>query len=260
MRGYRDLAAVVIAAALCALIAVAVPVEAIRVIAAVPLLFLLPGFALTEAAFADRPPSWPMRPTLTVALSLSVLAIGAVVLQVLPGRFGEASWAVWAVLVTLGAALVAGYRRHSPNASAARGRRRPRPLPHVPLPQAAMLALAALALAATVVLASTVFSAQNAIGYTRLWMLPSQAGARVPHVTIGVENVEHDATVYRLVLDVGGVRSLRRMHLEPGHSRIWRFRTPRRDAGRRTKVRARLYTARNPYKVYRHVTGWIPAR
>jgi uncharacterized membrane protein len=269
MTAHRDLRAVLLGAVVCALIAVVIPFWPVRVLAAVPLLLLLPGFAVTQASFARNRPPWPMLPMLSIGLSLSLLAVGVVVLHVLPGRFGEASWVGWALLVTLAGCLVAAARRPPAaerTAPAGRPPRRPRRLRRVPLAgslpreQTAMLAVAGLALIATVFVSAHVWPARNAIGYTRLWMLPSKADAKVPHVTIGVENDEHEESVYRLVLDVGGVKSIRRMDLDPGRIRIWRVRPVVPDAGKETHVVARLYIDDDPYKVYRRVTGWIPAR
>jgi len=258
MRGRRDLRAVMLAAVGCALVAVVVPLEPLRVIAAIPLLLVLPGFAVMQASFPRRPPAWPLLATLTIGLSLSLLAVGVVILHLLPGRFGEASWAAWALLITLGGCAVAAWRRPARAGSTPRSEPR-RGMPPLPRPQVAMLAVAAVALAGTVILAAEVWPAKNAIGYTRLWMLPSEPGAKVPHVTVGIQSEEQEQTVYRLVLDVGGVRSLRRADLEPGHVRIWRVSSPVPDVAAQTHVTARLFTKNDPFKVYRRVTGWIPA-
>jgi uncharacterized membrane protein len=262
VRSQRDLFPVAAAAVVCAVVAVVVPLEPIRVLAVLPLALVFPGYAIFKASFGQRAPEWPFGYLLTFGLSLAVLALGSVLLQLLPGRFGEGSWAVLLALVTVAGCEVAALRRRS-----RRGRRRPKASPTIgggrrlPRPtrlEAVLLAAALLAIAATSVLAATRLPAGDAIGYTRLWMLPSKPGAAAPHMSIGVTSQEHAGTVYRLVVFVGNRRSIRRMDLKPGGKRIWRILGPPNSRGRAVPVLAQLYTDRDPFKVYRHVTGWIP--
>jgi uncharacterized membrane protein len=253
---HRDLTAASLAALVCAAVAVAVPVEPIRVIAAVPLALALPGYAATMASFGRRAPDGPTLLMLTAGLSLSVLILGAVALHLLPGRFGEASWALLLVATTLGGCAIAAARRGAPSPGEAAWRLRSLPRPG--RADAALLAGAAVAVAATAILAATVLPARDALGYTRLWMLPSELGATTPHVRVGVVNQEQEAVVYRLALRIGGRRTIRRMELEPGEQRIWRV-TPRSaDPGNAIPVTGRLFRADDPFAVYRRVNGWIP--
>jgi hypothetical protein len=121
-----------------------------------------------------------------------------------------------------------------------------------------VLAGTAAAVAATVVLAATALPAKNAVGYTSLWMLPSEPGATPPHVRVGIVNQEREAVVYRLALRVGGRRSFRRMDLEPGEQRIWRVTAPFAEPEDAIPVTARLFRADRPFTIYRRVNGWVP--
>jgi hypothetical protein len=252
---HRDLIALVAAAVACAAVAAAVPFEPVRVLAAAPLALVLPGLAVALASFGQRLPDLPVMVMLTLGLSLSVLAVGVVLLHVLPGRFGEASWAVLLVAVVGIGCLVAARRR---GATPDGGIRLP-PVPRLGRPAAALLAVAAIAVAATVVLASIRLPASDAIGYTRLWMLPSEPGAPVSHARIGVSNEEGERIVYRLALRIEGERTLRRMDLAPGEQRVWRITAPNPDPVKAAFVSARLFRADDPFTVYRRVNGWIPA-
>jgi uncharacterized membrane protein len=256
VRAHRDLIAASAGSLVCAAIALLVPVEAIRVLAAVPLALVLPGWAVTAACFARQRPDLATVAMLTPALSLSLLALDTVALHLLPGRFGEASWLVVLTATTVAACAIAARRRP---------RREPAPpirfsLTGLPRPGAAagLLSLAALLVAVAVVLAATVLPARDAVGYTRLWMLPSATTAAAPHLRIGVINQEQDAGVYRLAIRGGGLRTIRRMDLAPGEQRIWRVRLPPAD-GAPARVSARLYRADDPLTVYRRVNGWTPS-
>ena len=263
MSAHRDLAIAALAAVACAAVALVVPIGPIRVIAVLPLAFVLPGYAVVQASFAPHRLEWPILPMLTLGLSLSILALGAVVLQLLPGQFGDGSWAAWLIVVTLAGCVIAALRRRAPRRGTDAPRRAASPWARLTRPswlEGAMLAGTAVLVAATAILATTLWPAGDAIGYTRLWMLPSEHGADVKHMTVGVASQEQERTVYRLVLNVGGERSIRRMDLEPGGKRIWRVIVPTGREGRAVPVIARLFTSQDPDKVYRHVTGWIPAR
>ena len=78
---HRDLELVAIAAVLCALLAVAVPVEAISILAAAPLVLLLPGYAITAAAFGPRQLPAPQLIALSIGNSLAALVLGSLFLN-----------------------------------------------------------------------------------------------------------------------------------------------------------------------------------
>jgi uncharacterized membrane protein len=84
VRGHRDLTRAAVAAVLCALVAALVPVEIIRLIAALPLTLYLPGFALVAAIFDGEELAPLKRVTIEVAASLIVLVLGAFVHNVFP--------------------------------------------------------------------------------------------------------------------------------------------------------------------------------
>jgi len=247
---------VAIAALVCAVIAAAVPVDPVRAVAAVPLALVFPGYAVTAACFTRSRPDAGITVMLTFGLSLAVLALGTVALHVLPGRFGEASWLVLLVGVVIEGCVIADWRRPWPGRGGSPARFRARvPMGRVGL---ALIGFAVLAVAATAVLASTLLPARDAIGYTRLWMLPSEEGAGEPHISIGVVNQEQDQTIYRLVIRVGNRKSVRRMDLDPGEQRVWRVVDLSPRPGEPTRVKARLFRKTEPFDVYRRVYGWIP--
>ncbi len=213
MRGHDDLEAAVGTAALCALLALVLPFEPLRMLLAAPLALFLPGYAIAAAIFARNRIERRQFLLFSVGLSLAVLALGALVLNYGPGGVRGWSWALLLFLVVLGCCRGAALRRP-------RGARAPVSwaLPRPNVGQTALLAGGGLALVAAVVLAFTPLAATNATGFTEMWIspLPGDNGVRV-----GIGSAERDDSSYRLVVNFGGSREVtRRLELEPGQRQV----------------------------------------
>jgi uncharacterized membrane protein len=253
VRGHRDLTLASVAAVVCALVAAIVPWELIRVVAALPLTLFLPGYAIVTAAFLRREPAPPKRLMLSVAASLMVLVLGALILNVFPFGLRTASWAVFLPLVVIAACAWAALKRGRPQ--------RPRPLlAAAGRPRARSVALLGAAIligAAAVALAQKPLPAKNAEGFTALWMLP--ADSREEAVVVGVESNEQDPVSYRLEVSVGaeGVSQTERVELEPGEEQTFEVEVPSSSDSRR-RVVASLYREDRPQRLFRRVTRWLP--
>jgi uncharacterized membrane protein len=254
MRGHRDLTWASVAAVICALVAALVPLELVRLVAALPLTLFLPGFALVEAAFGEGELALPKRLTLSVGVSLIVLVLGALILNVFPFGLVTASWAVFLPLVVIAACRWAALKRKRPaearplRASIAR-----------PSARTALLVGAAILIgAASIALAQKPLPAKNAEGFTVLWMLPT---AREDGVVVGVESNKQDPASYRLEVKVGKESQSReyRLKLDPGEERTFEVEVPSKPSGR-TRVVASLYRKSEPQRLYRRVTRWLPTQ
>ncbi|MGC9219942.1 MAG: DUF1616 domain-containing protein [Solirubrobacteraceae bacterium] len=202
-------------AVLCAAVASGAPWVPVRTVATVPLGLLLPGFALTRAIFArsqpDALPTQVMRVTLTVALSIATLIIGALVLNGMPGGIQRTSWAVLLAVVTVSAsaASMALRWRDGPPATMPR-------LPRVRIGSTLTVLLAS-AIAIGALIASRIpLRAPNAVGYTQLSILPTKAGRSV-NVSVTCDQLH--TTSYRLVIHGAGKTRSLRLTLAPGASR-----------------------------------------
>lgn len=250
MRGQSDLRVAVVAAVLCAILAVALPWEVARLVAALPLALLLPGYAIAAATFGKRPIGGAQQLMLSLAGSIAVLALGGVLLNYLPGGLRTLSWAILLVVVVLAASRGAALRRQA----AAGGELRPTG----PRPRAVDVACGGLALAvvvAALILAYTPLSAGGAQGYTALWMLPAEGSGTV---RVGVASSEHDAKDYLLEVRAEGSPKTYRFRLDPGSERVFAPQLQLPAAGT-TQVVASLYQQDHPGQVYRRVTSWLPA-
>jgi uncharacterized membrane protein len=257
MKGHRDLRLVVALALLSAVMAPLLPVEVLSLLFLLPLAFFLPGYALTVAAFARRPIGWPQLLLLSLGLSLSVLVLGALVLNYVPGGVGPVSWALLLALVVLYGCRAAAVRR--PKAPARAGRAWPRP--HLSAAAAGLLLGALLSAAAALALSFTTTSAKNADGYTEMWLLPpAPRDAAAGGARVGVTSQEQRPTAYRLRIRVGGRPGalVRTFSLDPGETRVIKLgaEAPLRPEGT-VPVSAALFVRSKPSNVYRRVSGWL---
>lgn len=252
MRGHRDLRRASVGAVVCAVVAVLIPWEIVRVIAAVPLTLFLPGYAIAAVCFVPRELAPPKLWTLSVGISLMVLVLGALLLNVFPFGLTTLSWAVLLVLVIVACCWAAARRRGRPaQRQSTRLSGRPSPL------GAGLVALAVVISIGALVLAQRPLSAGNAVGFTALWMLP--ANSQEQAVVVGVLSSEQDPTAYTLEVTQGrkGRPATYQVSLGPGEEKTFEIPVPRRPGGK-AHVVASLYLANQPGHLYRRVTTWLP--
>jgi len=251
MRGHGDLRLVVALAATCAALALAIPVDGVALVFAVPMALVLPGYSITAAAFARRKLEWPQFLLLSIALSLATLALGSLVLNY-AGGIHPLSWAVLLVLVVLGSCRAAALRRGAPGA----GPRWPRV--RVRRAEAAMLLGAVAAVVAALVLASSSVPADNAIGYTQLWILP-RPGSHGHEARVGVSSQQQTPVSYDLRIRIGPDGLVKRsFRLDPGETRLVRVGAPTGSTGL-VPIVATLLRHNRPFSVYRRVKGSVVA-
>jgi uncharacterized membrane protein len=254
MRGNRDLVLAVRVAVASAVLAILLPVPVLSLLAAAPLLFFLPGYAIVCAVFARHPRTLdPARLlVLSFGLSLAVLALVPLLLDPLPGGISTGWWAVALCLVVLGASRAAALARKRPARKAFR-----RPRLALARPDAGLIALG-LALGITAVaLIFIPFSAKDAIGYSELWIEPRAGEA--PAAVVGVASREQEEDRFTVELRANGsdapfeVRSFR---LVPGEQREIEVRPPG-EGDRPVKIGVTLFRE-GMTAPYRRVAAWTP--
>jgi Protein of unknown function (DUF1616) len=251
VRGHRDLRWVCLAAIVAALVACLVPWDIVRLLAALPLAVFLPGYAITAAAFGPQrlDPQRLAMPTLLCGLSL--LCLGGIVLNFLPGGIRTVSWALLLVLVVFATARGAALRRGRPDGHPS-GWTRPR----LRGADIACVVLAAVLVVGTLVFAYTPLPASKAVGYTALWMLPAKNPAD-PALRVGVISAEQGRQRYRLEARIGENGKPKRYHLalDPDEERVIAVPMKTR-VGKRRHVVVSLYDSDRPHQLYRRVTTW----
>ena len=252
MRGHRELRLVTAAALLCAVLALLIPVTGIALVFAAPLVLILPGYAITAAAFARRGLAWPQFLLLSVALSLATLVLGSLLLNYL-GGIHPLSWAVLLVLLVFGACRIAAARRGEAETGPRWPRQRARG------PQLAMSLGAVAMTVVALVLGSSVRPAEDALGYTQLWILP-EAGSGESEAQVGVRSEQQASVDFDLRVRIGADRLVRRsFHLAPGETRLVKLRAPPGSIGKLPVV-VTLLRHNRPTKVYRRVKGSLVAQ
>ena len=252
MRGHLDLQRVVVAAFVCAAVALLAPWDLVQVLAALPLCLLLPGYAIVSVLFPGRELPRAQVVVFSLACSFAALILGVLILNYMPGGIREITWAIYLVLLICACCRGAAVRRsHLP-----RGRDRGRRSPRLRLRRRdlALLGSGLLVGGIAIVLAQTAVPAEKAEGFTALWMLPAQDGGG--SLRIGVLSSEQDEEPYVLRVEGAGSGSEdSRFRLEPGQERV--FRVPVTGDRPGDRITASLYLNKPPYKLYRRVTAWV---
>ncbi len=199
----RDLALVVALACLAFVAALLTPPIWLRAPLLVPLVLVLPGYALAANLFPPRSVSPAERGVYAVGLSIAVAAAGGLLIQLVIGLDRDV-WAALLAVVTVTAGL-RGLRGEDGRRVAALS---PSQLPRsLPIALAVFLAAAVIAAMAIASAGDGLREAQAKIHFTDFWMLPEgDSGASTTSATlaVGLRSHEGRSTRYTLVLSRGG--------------------------------------------------------
>jgi len=227
---------------------------AARVLVAVPFALILPGLALTFAAFPAGRLDVPERILFTLGLSLAVVTVGGLALHLTPWGLRPASWAALLGAIVCGAGGVAVARWRgvararaadaAPDAAATTWR--PSGV------QAVQCALAILVLAGALTLTIWGAQGQSTVGFTQLGIIAGGA-PDAPIARLGVTNQEPATTRFRLnfAIDQRLVQTWS-LTLEPGER--WEEALPlAADVPPTATIEAILYREESPDTIYRRV-------
>ncbi|HUC06916.1 MAG TPA: DUF1616 domain-containing protein [Solirubrobacterales bacterium] len=212
----RDLA-LVIALALAALVAALLPAPTwLSATLLLPLVLILPGYALAANFFAPRTVSRIERAVYVVTLSIAIVAVGGLLIQLVLG-LSRGVWVAFLAATTIGAAWRA--LRRYPD--------RPLQWPAVvpwPLPVAGVAFLIAAVIAALAVVSAGdgLREAQAKIRFTDFWLVTTSAGALAPgeeQLEVGLRSHEGRPSRFGLRLSrEGQVFFSRSLRLRAGES------------------------------------------
>jgi uncharacterized membrane protein len=242
----------------------------IGIILALPLVFVLPGYTLTEALFHKRSLDASHRLVFSLGLSLAIDVLSGLVLNLLPIGLQAISWAMFLGLLTAVFSLLAMYLRRGALVNVIQPLRKTwhpqgpptAPLHPVPLhfqsfrPRYTTLVFGlAIVVAALAILFAVIgVILQPHPGFTQLWMLSAvQAGKRCA-VRLGVHSFESTPVTYRITMTTEGVMvtSWPSVVLVPQEE--WDRLVPiTPTANGNVHVEAQLYRLDKPHAVYRQV-------
>ena len=251
-----DIFAVIAIALVAAVLALLVPADIVLIrILTLPLVLVLPGYALTSALFPRRALGIPEHLSFSLGLSLAVVILGGLALNWTPFGLRASSWAVLLAGITLGASAVALVRQRRQSVSAPEWLRVGNA--GFTLRQALLLGLAAAIVCGAVAVSIIGAERQPHPGFTQLWILPAGGANAENAVRLGVSNMESSAMEYRLDVNVDGkvVKEWPAIDLEP--NKKWEATLVLLPTGSVTRVEADLYRADAPTTIYRHVVLWL---
>ncbi len=244
-----DLALAALLAILCMLIIRAgVTVPAIRAIAGLLLVLILPGYVLFAALLPSRPVDSAESLLIMTGSSIVIAILMGLCLALLHQKLEAKVWALALGLFTLLGCLVAVLRR--------RGSYLPI---HAPVfahlkwqPLVLLLAAVFLAAGAVRLASGPITNPANLQGYTMLWILPS--GSAAPGaIRVGVVSNEFTPTSYNLVLEANGqIQNVwKNIELAPGAS--WEGTYQESANSMPLPIQVFLYKSDNPNVIYRQV-------
>lgn len=221
-----------------------------RVMLTLPLIIFLPGFALTILLFKRTALGLPERLVLSVALSVSLTALIALILNWTPWGLTTTSLSL-AFLLVLAlevAVIVLARRQHLADTLNVSSK-----LSFTPR-QWIILGLAALVTFTAFYIARTPVPQQGFEGYTTLWLEPAD---RADMLRVGVISDEFQTTEYQVRFELnGGMQEGPTFALEPGETWEGQLSLPT-DQTTGKELRILLYRLDRPNEIYRHAVWWL---
>lgn len=222
----------------------------IGTVLALPLVFVLPGYILTQALFHKRTFDPVYRSVLSLGLTLAIDILGGFVLNILPIGLRAISWAAFlGLLTTLLSLWVASLRRRSgSNISSTYWLR-------LSIHEYVLIGLATAVVFLAVRYTALGVTQEPRPGFTQFWMLPSNQIDKNCAVSIGVHSFELSATTYRIVVTVNGTRAdtWPSIPLKPQGEWNQSVSIQPETAIGNLYIEARLYRIDEPGSVYRDV-------
>jgi uncharacterized membrane protein len=224
---------------------------AVTTMLGVPLVLLAPGYVWTDVLFGSGL-GFEIRAALSVALSLTVTALGGVLLYAAGVRLDRASWLALLSAATLSGAAVAAVLRARARIEPPAGSPRRRSVQRMSVAQAMRLGLAAAIGAAAVGIAVHSAQAQAQPSFTQLSVNQVVAAPETAQIVVG--NHEQRPQQYRLVVSTdGAVSNTWTISVPDGAS--WRHLVP---AGPGQRLAVDIYRGAGGGSPYRHVAITIP--
>ncbi len=256
-----DMLIVIIMSGIAVVLAIIVPASwlPLRVLT-LPLIFILPGYALSSALFPTQRFGTAERLILSLGLSLTAVILGGLLLNLTSFGLKTDSWALYLGGITVGACAVTLARRHRQSASKSAFEWSSISGIRLNLRQGLFIGIALLIVCGAVTLSIIGAQQQPRKGFTQLSLLPSGGTTSANNaVSLGISNMEAQGMQYRLAVNMDGkvIKEWPTIVLSVGQQ--WKailVIPPSGHAGA-TRVEAMLYRLDSPGTVYRDVVLWL---
>jgi uncharacterized membrane protein len=222
-----------------------------------PLVLVLPGYALTSALFTGKTFGIPERLVFSMSLSLVIVILGGLVLNLLPSGLSSDSWAVLLGCITLASSITALVRQRRQGIPTFK--RLKFSSSGFTFRQGLLLGVAVVIVGGAIAVSIIGAERQPYTGFTQLWILPASGAKTHNTVLLGVNNMEKIDMDYRLDVNVNGkvVKLWPSIELKPGENwEVTLVILQVKNSGS-TMVEAVLYRVDAPTTLYRHVELWL---
>lgn len=224
-------------------------IPVIGIILSLPLVFVLPGYTLTEALFQKRSLDVPHRLLFSLGLSLAIDILSGLILNMLPAGLQAISWAVFLGLLIVAFSLLVAYLRRGVLMNGAQ-----LPRFRITIYACILFGLATIVATLSVLYAAIGAARQPYPGFTQLWMLPAGQAGKSCAVRFGVRSFEATPVTYRITMTMGGARATTWPSIVLAPQAEWGRLVPIPPGTTDSvSVEAQLYRVDKPQAVYRKV-------
>jgi uncharacterized membrane protein len=248
-----DLFAAIVAAMLSAAYLIYVPLQGWRILPALLLGFVLPGYMIMCATLQTRSLKTSEKITVTLGTSMAAVVVGGVLLNFSPWGLTTLGWVLWLGGITLAAGLIAILRRLlTKSERPLHERAKPNRLRKVQFVPLLSIGLIVFIVAGYQTVHSTI--EQPRPGFTEFWFVPDESSDM--DAFVGVINNEHRAESYCLevVTDDWTIYEACPIKLSSGEKWEVKLRLSA-DMYSRGGIVARLFRSDDPDNVYRE--AWL---
>jgi uncharacterized membrane protein len=223
-------------------------ITVIGIILALPLVFVLPGYALTEALFHQRSLETAHHLVFSLALSLAVVILSGFILNLFPTGLHALSWTLFLGLLTVVFSLIANLRRKEQSNGV-------QPLRFNFSISAFILFEVATIVTILAILYSAVGVAQQRQpGFTQLWIQPTAQSGSSCAIRIGVSSFESTLVTYRIIMTMNSTQIATWSSVALVPREQWEQIEPvNPGTSGNTFVEVRLYRLDKPQTVYQKV-------
>jgi hypothetical protein len=249
-----DLFVVIVVAGLSAMLALVMPTNSIvRLICALPLVFFLPGYAISAALLPMNSLGNVEQLLISLGLSVSATALSGLILNLTPWGLQSTTWAITLAVIVVLTSAIAWLRRKTDTKimTAKIGMNF-----NLRLRDGLFLGMAVLVTGAAIGLTRLPVAPNGIAGYTQLWMITPNPN-NTNDFRLGLTSAEFTDTRYRLQVSIDGqvVKEWPELSLKPGETWETAISLPSGQFGSGPII-ADLYKLDNPETLYRHVTLW----
>lgn len=218
----------------------------LRTLAAVLLVFVLPGYTILAAWFPEQRTLASTWVLFSIMVSAAVTGLGGLLLHFTLG-LNTSSWVVWLTTIIVIHSGIAFVRQYKGLPNYERG------IPGFHWGQIALIVVGMIVVFGAIAVARQGILAQSRASFTQLWIVPDEVEPEL-RVRIGVRNLENEAMAYRLVV-ITGSEPISEQNLMIETGQVWEGWLPV-DANTAQPIRVNLYRLDRPQEIYRSVTQW----